>query len=108
MMRCYCFFILIVASGSVSAAAPSAWYNQTTLTYVYSGHAGNRVAIKVSSPIDIGTCSSDEMELDQNNPFFKSMFAMIMAAYAAGKTISVYTDGACTVRGVALKDVRLP
>ncbi len=103
--------LLMLFGASVYAGtAPAQWYSQVTIRYVYAGKAGGRIAIGISTPFDAGTCPSyGELVLDQDtNPYFKSMMAMILSAYTADKTVSVFTDGTCTTTGVALTDVRLP
>ncbi len=108
------WFLITLALFSINAfaAAPEQWYNKTTITNVYAGSAGRRVAIIVNPPINSGNCTvgegGAELELDPANPYFNNIFSMIITAYSTGKTISVYTNGTCANYGVQLNDVRLP
>jgi len=101
-------FSYAFAPGVAHAQAPQAWYGSLTIKYVYAGYAGGRVAVSVTTPINIGTCQLQEFVVDPNNPFFKQMMMLIMTAYMMGKPVNLYTDGTCFGPGVRLMDVWLP
>lgn len=102
------FFICSMFAGfNANAAAPANWYESVTLTNVFAGKVSGRVAINVTPGINVGTCPSGEMTLDQASPYFKAMYTMIMIAYSTKSSISVYTDGTCSQYGVNLTDVRV-
>ncbi len=101
--------LTVVLGGNAHAAAPGQWYSQVTLSYVYAGQLGNRIAIGVIPAINSGTCAgAGELVLDQTNPYSKAMLAVLLTAYTTTKVVSVYTDGSCANNGVLLTDVRLP
>ena len=84
------------------------WLNDVTISYVYSGTVGNRVAVGITGMSSIGTCPGAEMVItDLNSDFFKPTFSILLAAKTSGQKISLYTDGTCTPAGLAtLNDVR--
>ena len=107
-MKKICLLISMLVFSTSSLAG--AWYDNVTLEYVYSGKAGNRVAVKVADLTNIGGCGSSEMIFpDINDPYFKTMFSMILSARATGQSISLYSDGTCVsgFTGASLNDVRL-
>ena len=102
----------LAMADAFAQAAPGGWYNGLSIKYVYAGRVGGRVAIAVYPPINGGSCSSggafgSEMVLDINDPYFVSMYAIVLKAASTGKTINAYTTGACAPQGVQLADVLL-
>lgn len=100
--------LLLTMAINANASAPVAWYRNVHINYVYSGKVGSRVAISVTPGIDQGTCLGSELTLDQDSPYFMTMFTIILLSYKAGSTIGVYTDGSCSGYGVSLTDVVIP
>jgi hypothetical protein len=100
--------LFLFMSGSAHAGASGGWYNGVTIKYVYAGSIGNRIAITVSPPINVGTCPvQGELALDQNNPYFFAMYTIIMTAKVKALPVNVYTDGTCSAWGVVLTDIYL-
>jgi hypothetical protein len=98
-----CLAVFNVAHAS--AAAPNQWYRQTSVKYIYAGPAGSRVAVAVTTPLNVGDCDGQEMNLDPANPHFKTILMLVTASYLSGKPLSVYTQGTCAWGGVVLTDV---
>jgi hypothetical protein len=97
--------LLLVSYASASQAGT--WYSNATLKYVYSGQVGGRTAFAIQSAIAIGNCPSAEFTIDSANPHLSRMYALLLAAYLAGLTVNVYTDGTCTPNGFLATDVAL-
>lgn len=90
------------------AGAPAKWYEPIQITYFYSGQVGNRVAFGVTGNIDFGDCAiHSEFVLDKANPYFKSMYSIILSGYLTGKTLGLYTNGVCSGTGLMVTDVRM-
>ncbi len=91
---------------TLAFGAPSRWYDNVQIQYIYAGAVGNRLAIKTNANIDVGEChAASELALDPNNPFFDQIFSIVLMAKASGKTVRVYTSGICSERGVSLDDI---
>jgi urease alpha subunit len=91
-----------------SAAAPAQWYYNVAIKYVYSGQAGGRMAVGITTTVTAGTCpNSNEFTIDATNPHAARILAMLIAAQVAGSTVNIYTNGDCTSWGVLATDVAL-
>ena len=99
--------LTIVASlPSYGFGQTPSWHYNTTITAIYGGVAGDRVAIYVSPTVDYGTCSATfGLTLDTNSPYFFSMYSIALTAFVKGKTVSIYTDGTCLKNGLQLRDL---
>ena len=102
--------ITLIATSLLSTTLPAApkWYESTTIDYLYVGQVGNRISIKISTPLTLGSCTQQELVLDQSNPYFDQIFALLTSVRIARNEVSVYTDGTCaSTGGLSLTDVRL-
>ena len=95
--------MLVTASG---VACAGGWGPSVTITnYFLWGHGG--ACIRTAANHNPDGCATFEMlYLDTNDVQFKGLWAMIIAAHAAGNSVSVQVDG-CTngrphVRAVAV------
>lgn len=106
VVRC---FMLAGLLGTVPGAfaAPAAWYENVTVKNLVAGQASTRIWISTDPVPNYTGCPGAELTLDQANPFFKQIYAMLMLAVATGRTIAVYTNGQCSQYGLQLTDVRL-
>jgi hypothetical protein len=98
----------LLLTGVASATAPSGWYFNVTIKYVYVGQVGNRVAVAITTPVQAGTClATNEFTIDAANPHMARIYSLLVAAQLAGTTINIYANGDCSANGVVATDVSI-
>ena len=90
------------------ADAPSQWYNDISITYLYAGDVGARVSVKTNAAVNLGSCSpAGEFVVDETSPRAERIFSVLLASHIAGKQVSLFTNGTCMHTGVKLSDVKI-
>jgi|ERR1700730_868179 hypothetical protein len=109
LVRMFVGFVAAMSVVSISlAGAPSGWYLNQTIKYVYGGTVGNRAAVAVTGSITSGTClNTGEFTIDENSAHGWVMWSIIILAYSKSLPINIYTDGSCGTNGLNATDVQL-
>ncbi|MET1254868.1 hypothetical protein [Aliikangiella maris] len=102
---CYCVLFLVCALhlGSAHAASGSSIGKITTVLW-YEGHVG--VLIRQENMSDLGGCGrSDYYMLDDQHPYFKEIYSLILSAHIASQPLELSV--ADCVQGISrIKHVR--
>jgi hypothetical protein len=95
----YTFMLTAVLSAvSTADAASGGKFGKITGLLWYNGHTG--VLIRQEGMADVGGCGrADYYILDDGNPYFKEIYALILSAHIAAQPIGLHLDGC--VQGVS-------
>jgi hypothetical protein len=84
---------LMAALGLNPVAHASAWGASVTITGYYVYASGGAYITTSSNQNPDGCTSAHYLYVDSSQPFFKEMYATIVAARASGETVSPLYDG---------------
>lgn len=93
----FLLFSLAVLSGQVNAASGGSSGKITRMLW-YEGHSG--VLVKQEGMSDLGGCGRpDYYILDDQHPYFKEIYSLILAAHISSQPLSLHLDGC--VQGIS-------
>jgi hypothetical protein len=110
---------IIVALLAASAAAPvfaaASWFNSPITTAIVqdngnAGHAGIVVVVMPSNQLYTPGCqtaSFDRFIIDLSRPASKAQYAMLLAANAAGRNVTISLNEACHEGLALLRNIEL-
>ena len=91
------FFLVASISGLANAASGGNTGKVTTLLW-YEGHSG--VLIKQEGMSDLGGCGREDYYiLDDQHPYFKEIYSLILSAHISSQPLSLHLDGC--VQGIS-------
>lgn len=103
------FAALFAVSFTAPVFAAAAWFNSPILTAIVQdngtpGHAGIVVVIMPTNQLETHPCQTtylDRFIIDLSKPASKAQYAMLLAANAAGRNVTISLNGSC-LEGLAL------
>ena len=96
----------LVSMGIAGVAAASGWSPPVTITN-YFAWTHNSAYLRISTVYNPDNCAATEMlYIDTSDASFKTVWSIVLSAYAAGSTVSLNLDGCVNgrpqVRAVAV------